>query len=74
MLFDFMGSGLSSRDAVMVFLIALVVFFVSIIFHELAHGFVAYKMGDLTPKMAGRLTLNPTKHMEVSGFLCFLIL
>lgn len=74
MLYQFMGMGGSPKDAVIFFLIAIFVFFISIMFHELAHGFAAYKMGDLTPKMAGRLTLNPTKHMEVSGFVCFLLL
>ena len=74
MLYQFMGMGVSAKDAIMFFLIATFVFFISIMLHELAHGFVAYKMGDATPKIAGRLTLNPFKHMEVSGFLCFLFL
>ncbi|MBA4419167.1 MAG: site-2 protease family protein [Syntrophus sp. (in: bacteria)] len=39
----------------------------SIIFHELAHGWVAYKMGDPTAKWLGRLTLNPLKHLDPIG-------
>lgn len=41
----------------------------AITFHEWAHGFVAYKNGDMTAKYAGRLTLNPIKHFDPIGFL-----
>lgn len=37
--------------------------------HEVAHAYVAYKCGDPTAKMKGRLTLNPIKHLDVAGFL-----
>lgn len=43
--------------------------FLSITFHEWAHGYVAYKFGDLTPKMYGRLTLNPFAHLDPLGTL-----
>ncbi|HBR03144.1 MAG TPA: site-2 protease family protein [Ruminiclostridium sp.] len=36
-------------------------------FHEFSHGWVAYKMGDPTAKYAGRLTLNPFKHLDLVG-------
>ena len=36
----------------------------SIILHELAHGIVAYWLGDQTAKLSGRLTLNPIKHID----------
>jgi Zn-dependent protease len=39
----------------------------SIIIHELAHGWVAFRMGDPTAKMMGRLTLNPLKHLDPIG-------
>ena len=49
----------------------LVVMIVSLLFavtiHEVAHGYVAYKMGDDTAKLAGRLTLNPLKHLDIVG-------
>jgi Zn-dependent protease len=41
----------------------------SIIIHELAHGWVAYRMGDPTAKWAGRLSLNPIKHLDLIGTL-----
>jgi len=40
--------------------------------HELAHGYTAYLLGDNTAKLAGRLTLNPIKHISIVGaFLLF---
>ena len=39
--------------------------------HEVAHGYVAYRLGDPTAKMAGRLTLNPLKHLDPIGTLAF---
>jgi Zn-dependent protease len=39
----------------------------SIILHELAHGYVAEKLGDYTPRYAGRLTLNPLAHLDPIG-------
>ncbi len=41
--------------------------------HELAHGYVAYRLGDRTAKAAGRLTLNPLKHLDLVGTLVFFI-
>jgi len=46
---------------------------VAIIFHELAHGYTAFILGDRTAKDAGRLTLNPIKHIDVMGFIFMLI-
>ncbi len=43
---------------------------VGLAFHEFAHGFVSHKLGDPTPKMQGRLTLNPAAHIDPIGFLC----
>ncbi len=40
---------------------------IAMIFHELGHGYVAYKLGDPTPKLAGRLTLNPIPHIDPIG-------
>jgi len=39
----------------------------SIIVHEVAHGWVAYRMGDSTAKRLGRLSLNPLKHLDPIG-------
>ena len=44
--------------------IVLIIVLASVILHELAHGLVAYWLGDRTAKDAGRLTLNPIKHID----------
>lgn len=44
--------------------IVLLIVLVSVILHELAHGVVAYWLGDHTAKDAGRLTFNPIKHID----------
>ena len=41
--------------------------------HEMAHGYAALHFGDPTAKMAGRLTLNPLKHLDPIGTLAFII-
>jgi len=41
----------------------------SVILHELAHGWVAWRMGDPTAKMMGRLSLNPLRHLDPVGTL-----
>lgn len=58
------------------FVIELMIFLSSIISvcfvfvpHEFAHAFVAYKCGDGTAKMQGRMTLNPIKHIDPVGII-----
>jgi Zn-dependent protease len=55
------------------FLLLAVPLLYSIIIHELAHGWVAYRMGDPTAKMMGRLSLNPLKHLDPIGTLMLFI-
>ena len=62
-----------SSDAIIAFIISIVVFFVSLSLHEFAHGLAAYKMGDPTPKIQGRLTVNPLKHLDLMGFISFIL-
>lgn len=40
-------------------------------FHEFAHAYAAYKSGDLTAKLEGRMTLNPAKHLDPLGTVMF---
>lgn len=51
------------------FILLIIPLLYSIIFHELAHGWVASKMGDSTAKWLGRLSLNPLKHLDPVGTL-----
>ncbi len=48
-----------------IFLIAILI--ISVIIHEISHGYVAYMLGDPTAKLAGRLTLNPVSHIDPLG-------
>ena len=41
----------------------------SLVVHEFAHGMVSYKLGDPTPQLMGRLTLNPLAHLDPFGTL-----
>jgi Zn-dependent protease len=45
----------------------IVVLIMSVVLHELAHGYAALYFGDKTAQYAGRLTLNPIKHLEPFG-------
>ncbi|WP_027183000.1 site-2 protease family protein [Desulfovibrio inopinatus] len=45
----------------------------AVVCHEVAHGYVAYLLGDPTAKNAGRLTLNPIKHLDFLGTLTFIV-
>jgi len=46
---------------------------IALTFHEAAHGYVAYKLGDNTAKDAGRLTINPIKHIDPLGLIALLV-
>ena len=52
---------------------AIPVLIISLVLHEISHGFAAYLMGDKTAKSSGRLSLNPLNHIDWLGFLFLLI-
>lgn len=47
------------------YVVLFVVILISMSLHEMMHGFVAHKLGDTTAQEAGRLTLNPLKHIDL---------
>ena len=55
---------LSSVQKIILWIIPLIF---AITVHEVAHGWVANKLGDPTAKLQGRLTLNPLKHIDILG-------
>ena len=59
---------LLTKDPLAFALVAIPLLF-SVIIHEVAHGWVAYRMGDPTAKWSGRLTLNPLRHLDPIGTL-----
>lgn len=56
-------------EKIISFIYVIPVILVSLTFHELSHGLVSYKLGDPTARDAGRLTLNPLKHLDPLGTL-----
>ncbi len=66
-LFGHITKGLTQK------LIIYPIFIVSLVLHELSHGYMADFLGDPTPRQSGRLTLNPLKHLDLWGTLLFLI-
>jgi Zn-dependent protease len=53
--------------ATIITIFSLIVLLFSVVIHELAHGYVAYSLGDTTAKYSSRLTLNPLKHLDPFG-------
>jgi Zn-dependent protease len=47
---------------------------IALTLHELAHGLVAFFLGDPTAKRMGRLTLNPLKHLDLMGTILLIVL
>lgn len=62
-----------SMESVQRVIIFIVPMMMGIICHEVAHGYVAWRFGDPTAKMLGRLTLNPIPHIDPTGILVFVI-
>jgi len=48
-------------------------FLLAITVHEFAHGYVAYRLGDPTAKLAGRLTFNPISHLDLFGTIALVL-
>ena len=49
------------------FIFQILILIFSVVIHEVSHGFMAHSLGDNTAERAGRLTLNPLKHLEWFG-------
>ncbi len=49
------------------FILTILILLMSVVIHEVSHGYSAYLMGDPTAKNAGRLTLNPLAHLDFMG-------
>lgn len=64
----------SPMDWLMETLYLLVGIIIGLSFHEFAHAFVAYRCGDDTPKLQGRVTLNPMAHIDPIGFIALIFI
>jgi Zn-dependent protease len=54
-------------------LLSLPAILIALSFHEWAHAFAAYKLGDPTARNLGRMTVNPLKHIDLIGFILLII-
>lgn len=57
-----------------VFLAWLIAILVSLTIHEFAHAYFAFLQGDPTPRLMGRISFNPLRHIDVFGFIALLII
>ncbi len=60
-------------DTIVGLLLLLPVLLISMMAHEVAHGYVAFRLGDPTAKEHGRLSVNPLKHLDPLGTAMFVI-
>lgn len=74
MIYVLLGGSLSGMTLLAFVLAYILAVMLAVVFHEYAHALVAYKFGDPTPKITGRLSLNPAKHFDLFGLLSFLFI
>lgn len=76
MLLSIISEGIATgnwRDLIIQVLLMVPCVLFALSFHEAAHGYIAYKMGDRTAYNLGRVTLNPAKHLNPLGTLLMLV-
>jgi Zn-dependent proteases len=56
-----------------IYLMRIPVLLFALTVHEFSHGYIAYKLGDYTAKITGRLSLNPLRHLDPVGAICMLV-
>lgn len=69
-----MNDPMNSNNLIREIIILAPPFLLALTVHEFAHGYVAHRFGDPTAQQAGRLTMNPLKHLDPWGVLAFLIM
>ncbi len=74
MLFDFIRGNMDFESVLIHFAVVLLMIFLILPVHEFAHAGVAYLLGDKSIKYRNRLSLNPLKHIDITGALCMLFL
>ncbi len=74
MLTSILNSGADIKIILLELLLTVLAIVPPLTFHEWAHGFIAYKLGDSTAKVDGRLSLNPFAHFDLLGTISLLII
>lgn len=59
-----------TKEGIITFLYTLPALLFCLAIHEFSHAYTAYKLGDRSQKVMGRLTLNPISHIDIFGFIC----
>ena len=67
------GNFNSPKDLIQAIIVQLIALILAFAIHEFFHAWVAYALGDTTPKRAGRVTLNPLAHIDPIGTVCLLL-
>ena len=73
MIFDILFGGFPFHEVLIILAALALAIVIAITLHEVSHAYVAFKCGDPSAKLAGRLSLNPAKHFEPLGLVCFLV-
>jgi Zn-dependent protease len=73
MIYYLSQQGLTVPEMVIYACILILVLVFSLTIHEVMHGYVAYRLGDDTARLAGRLTFNPLVHLDPLGTLMMLL-
>lgn len=74
MLYSLLNGSADLSQVILQLLASVLVVLVILPLHEMAHGFVAYKLGDDTAKRQGRITLNPLAHLNYLGAICLILI
>ncbi|MEG1142639.1 MAG: site-2 protease family protein, partial [Clostridia bacterium] len=61
-------------DSLITILYMIPVLLICVAIHEFAHSYTAYKLGDTSQKLTGRMTLDPFAHFDIMGFLSILLI
>ena len=73
MLYRIIGSNIPALEIVALIFAYFLALTIAFGMHEFSHAFVSYKLGDPTPRLTGRLTPNPIKHVDPLGLVCLLL-
>lgn len=74
LLFDLIRGNMDFESVLIHFAVVFLMIFLILPVHEFAHAGVAYLLGDKSIKYRNRLSLNPLKHIDITGALCMLFL
>jgi len=73
MLFSILGMDAPPQEKLATIIGYILAIFIAMSFHEFAHAYIAYKQGDDTARLKGRLTLNPLAHLDLFGTIALMI-